>query len=191
METVNAIEMSELPGQKLIKTVKDYGTRLFRFIRGRVKTNEDAEDILQDIWYQLSNAVNIDEIEQISGWLYQVARNRITDKYRKKTNLLIEDFVYQDEEGELSFLNLFLEGNSNPEMEYGRDLFWEELFLGLDELPENQRLVFVLNELEGLSLQQIADETGEKLKTIISRKAYAIKYLRKRLGIFYEEIIKN
>jgi len=191
METTNTIQMLELPGQKLIKTVKDYGNRLFRFIRGRVKSNEDAEDILQDIWYQLSNAVNIDEIEQMSGWLFQVARNKITDKYRKKKTQSIEDFSVQDEDGDISFIHILLESNFNPETEYLRDVFWEELMIALDELPENQKLVFVLNEMEDLTLQQIADETGENLKTIISRKAYAVKYLRKRLENVYQEIINN
>jgi RNA polymerase sigma factor (sigma-70 family) len=183
--------MLELPGQKLIKTVKEYGNRLFRFVRGRVKTNEDAEDILQDIWYQLSNVVNIDEIEQMSGWLFQVARNKITDKYRKKTTQSLEELTYQDEDGELNFLELFLENNFNPETEFLRDIFWEELMLALEELPENQKTVFVLNELEDITLQQIADQTGENLKTIISRKAYATKFLRKRLENLYNEIIKN
>jgi len=191
METTNTIQMLEMPGQKLIRTVKDYGNRLFRFIRGRVKSSEDAEDILQDIWYQLSNAVNIDEIEQMSGWLFQVARNKITDKYRKKTNQSIEDLTYQDEDGDISFMHVLLESNFNPETEYLRDVFWEELMIALDELPENQKLVFVLNEMEDLTLQQIADETGENLKTIISRKAYAVKYLRKRLENVYQEIINN
>jgi len=191
METTNTIQMLELPGQKLIKTVKDYGNRLFRFIRGRVKSDEDAEDILQDIWYQLSNAVNIDEIEQMSGWLFQVARNKITDKYRKKTSESLEDLVYENEDGEIAFMDIFLESNFNPETEYLRDVFWEELMLALDELPEKQKLVFVLNEMEDLTLQQIAFETGENLKTIISRKAYAVKYLRKRLETIYNEILNN
>lgn len=183
--------MIELPGQKLIGTVKDYGNRLFRFIRGRVKSNEDAEDILQDIWFQLSNAVNIDEIEQMSGWLFQVARNKITDKYRKKTTQSLEDLSFKDEDGEIAFMDILLESNFNPETEYLRDVFWEELMLALDDLPENQKTVFVLNEMEDLTLQQIADDSGENLKTIISRKAYAVKYLRKRLENIYNEIINN
>lgn len=191
METTNSIQMIELPGQKLISIVKDYSKRLFRFVRGRVKSDEDAEDILQDIWYQLSNAVNIDEIEQMSGWLYQVARNKITDKYRKKTTTPLEDLTYQDEDGEMAFMDILMESNFNPETEYLRDVFWEELMLALDELPENQKMVFVLNEMEDLTLQQIADESGENLKTIISRKAYAVKYLRKRLSNIYNEIINN
>ncbi len=191
METTNTIQMIELPGQKLIGTVKDYGNRLFRFIRGRVKSNEDAEDILQDIWFQLSNAVNIDEIEQMSGWLFQVARNKITDKYRKKTTQSLEDLSFKDEDGEIAFMDILLESNFNPETEYLRDVFWEELMLALDDLPENQKTVFVLNEMEDLTLQQIADDSGENLKTIISRKAYAVKYLRKRLENIYNEIINN
>ncbi len=84
MENLMDIRMNEKPGQKVVQVVKDYGGRLFRFIRGRVKSDEDAEDILQEVWFQLSNVVDVEGIEQISGWLFRVARNKITDRYRKK-----------------------------------------------------------------------------------------------------------
>jgi len=176
-------------GEYIAATIKEYGKRLFGFIRGKVNSDEDAEDILQDVWYQLSNAVNIDEIEQMSGWLHRVARNKITDSYRKKKPELLDDFSYENEDGELGFKDILLSDTSDPETQYIRDLFWEELFAALDELPENQKQVFVLNELEDKTLQQIAGATGENLKTIISRKGYAVKHLRKRLQILYDELI--
>ena len=176
-------------GEYIAATIKEYGNRLFGFIRGRVNTDEDAEDILQDVWYQLSNAVNIDEIEQMSGWLHRVARNKITDSYRKKKPELLDDYTYENEDGEFGFKDILLDDSSDPETQYIRDLFWEELFTALDELPENQKQVFVLNELEDKTLQQIADATDENIKTIISRKGYAVKHLRKRLQTLYDELI--
>nr|WKN37371.1 sigma-70 family RNA polymerase sigma factor [Tunicatimonas sp. TK19036] len=180
--------MREPSPPKVVQVVKDYGTRLFRFIRGRVRSDEDAEDILQEVWYQLSHSVNIDEIGQISGWLYRVARNKIVDKYRKKKPESLEDYDY-GEEGEFSLKEILLADDSDPETEYLKELFWQELFMALEELPANQRLVFMENELENKTLQQIADETGEKLKTVISRKGYAVKHLRRRLETLYNEFI--
>ncbi|MBX3256622.1 MAG: sigma-70 family RNA polymerase sigma factor [Chitinophagaceae bacterium] len=160
--------------------VKNYGGRLFDFIRGRVNTNEDAEDILQDVWYQANHIVDIDSINSISGWLYRVARNRLTDKYRKK-----KEFLFTGEEGWIDFLAS--QGDS-PESRQFKELFWEELMSALDELPENQRQVFIWNELEDMTLREIADKTGENIKTIISRKGYAVKHLRNRLADLYNEL---
>ncbi len=172
----------------IINTVSDYGKGLFNFIRGRVKTEADAEDILQDVWCQLSNINDPDEIDQMRGWLFKVARNKIIDKGRKKVEDLIDDLVYDDDEdNEFNFAEILLTDNNDPESVYIKDVFWDELFAALDELPENQRQVFVWNELEDKTLQQIADETGEKLKTVISRKGYAVKHLRRRLQALYEE----
>ena len=178
-------------GEHIAATITEYGKRLFYFIRGKVSSDEDAEDILQDVWYQLSNAVNIEEIEQMSGWLHRVARNKITDSYRKKKPELLDDYSYQNEDGELGFKDILLADTSDPEAQYIRDLFWEELFAALDELPEAQKQVFVLNELEDKTLQQIADATNENIKTIISRKGYAVKHLRKRLQMVYDELIND
>ncbi len=181
--------MADQPRQKIVQIVKDYGNRLFRFIRGRVKSDEDAEDILQEVWYQLNNALNVGEIEQVSGWLFRVARNKIIDKRRKKKPDSLEDFSFVDEEGETLFKDFLLADDTNPETALLRELFWQELFVALETLPENQRQVFVWNELEDMTLQQIADKTGEKLKTIISRKGYAVKHLRQRLDTFYKEFL--
>ncbi len=175
--------------QNIIQAIQNYGRQLFGFIRSRVKTNEDAEDILQDVWYQFSNQPEREAIESVSGWLYKVARNKITDRYRKKKNESLEDYSFYDEEGGLNFKEMLLADNNNPETEHLRQLFWEELFAALDELPENQRSVFTRNELEDMTLQEIADKDGEKLKTIISRKRYAVLHLRKRLESLYNDII--
>lgn len=175
--------------QNIIQAIQNYGRQLFGFIRSRVKTNEDAEDILQDVWYQFSNQPEREAIESVSGWLYRVARNKITDRYRKKKNESLEDFSFYDADGGLNFKEILLADNNNPETEHLRQLFWEELFAALNELPENQRSVFTRNELEDMTLQQIADKDGEKLKTIISRKRYAVLHLRKRLETLYNDII--
>lgn len=170
-------------------TVKQYGNRLLRFIRGQVKSEEDAEDILQDVWYQLSKVVDLDGIESLSGWLFQVARNRITDGYRKKKEKPLSDLTLDDEgEDDVNFREILLADPQSSEDQFFKDLFWEELMRALDELPQNQRDVFVQNELEEKTLQEIADETGENLKTVISRKRYAVQHLRKRLRNLYDEL---
>jgi RNA polymerase sigma factor (sigma-70 family) len=173
----------------IIQTVKEYSQRLFRFIRSRVGTDEDAEDILQDVWYQFSNTAETEVINQVSGWLHRVARNKITDRYRKRRDSLIDDLSAENEEGESLFLDFMLTDDDDPELSFLRQLFWEQLEEALEELPENQREVFVKNELEGITFQQMAEETGENIKTLISRKGYAIKHLRKRLALIYEEYL--
>ncbi|MBL7818644.1 MAG: RNA polymerase sigma factor [Saprospiraceae bacterium] len=171
----------------VIEAVRNYGKRLSRFIRSRVSSVEDAEDILQDVWFQLSNMVDIEQIEQVNAWLFRVARNKITDKYRKQTPQSLDDLVYEDEDGEILFKDILLSDFNTPETEHLKEVFWQELFVALDELPANQREVFILNEMEDMTLQEIANQTGENLKTIISRKGYAVKYLRKRLQTLYDE----
>ena len=180
--------MQKATQHNIISVVRDYGGKLFNFIRGRVRSNEDAEDIMQDIWYQVSNIMDTNEIESMSGWLFRVARNKITDRYRKKKDLLAEDILPEGYESGDGLPDLFSVVDDSPEMKQFKELFWEELMSALDELPENQRQVFIWNELEDMTLQEIADATNEKLKTIISRKGYAVKHLRKRLGDLYEEL---
>ncbi len=189
MEDSVHISMTEKSRHNLAQTVKDYGKRLFGFIRGRVKSDEDAEDILQDVWFQLSNVVNVDEIEQMSGWLFQVARNKIIDRYRKKTPDSLDSLTFENDDGEFNVMDILMTDDKSPETEYIREVFWRELFVALEELPENQRQVFVWNELEDKTLQEIADQTGENLKTIISRKGYAVKHLRKRLQSLYNDFL--
>lgn len=190
MDAPVEIGMSKETDNSITKTVNQLGKRLFGFIRGKVKTDEDAEDILQDVWYQYSGLSDADEIENVSGWLYQVAKNKVIDLYRKKKTVLIDDFSYENNEGEIDFKEILLiDDSENPELQMFKDLFWEELLEALDELPENQRQVFILNEFEGLTLQEIADKNNENLKTVISRKGYAVKHLRKKLSYLYDELV--
>lgn len=176
------------PDTTVAQTVKKFGNQLFSFIRGKVNQLEDAEDILQEVWYQFSKIGNFEEVDSISGWLYTVTRNKITDLYRRKKTGYLEDLQFEDEEGGFSIKEiLLLDDTSNPELALFKEMFWEELFKALDELPENQKNVFVLNEIEDKTLQEIADASGENLKTIISRKGYAVKHLRKKLLPLYEE----
>lgn len=189
MDTDFNISMADQKRFSITNTVQQFGNKLFGFIRGKVKSNEDAEDILQDVWFQLSNFSNIDELENMSAWLYSVARNKVTDKYRKKSVDSLEDYTYQTEDDETAFKEiLLLDDTGNPELKLFKEHFWNQLMLALDELPEKQREVFVLNEIEDLTLQEIADRNGENLKTIISRKGYATKHLRNKLNYLYQEL---
>ena len=182
--------MSQAEKESLIsQTVKNYGGKLLSFIRPRVNNAEDAEDILQEVWYQFSNLTNISEIVNVGSWLYRVSGNKIIDKYRKKTTENLEDFVYEDEDGSFSIKDiLLLDESADSELKLFQDEVWKQLFAALEELPEKQRLVFTENELNDKTLQQIADEQGENLKTIISRKQYAVKHLRNRLQALYDEL---
>lgn len=175
--------------KNIVQAVADYSKRLFSFIRRRVNSDEDAEDILQDVWFRFTNTSERKVIDQVSAWLFRVARNVITDKYRKRREELLDDFAEHEEEG-IDFLDILLPDNSgNPETEHLRRMFWQQLLAALDELPENQRNVFIWNELEGRPFTEIAAQTGENLKTLISRKGYAVKHLRKRLETLYYELI--
>lgn len=138
--------------QRVLDAVQNYGKRLFRFIRSRVQSDEDAEDILQDVWYQLSAVVDLEPIGQLSSWLYRVSRNRIVDQHRKRKPLSLDDLAYEDEDGELSYPESLLADEANPETELERTFFREQLFAALNELPQKQRDVFVWNELEDMTL---------------------------------------
>lgn len=183
-----SIPLAAQRDQAISDAVDTYGKRLFRFIRGRVPSNADAEDILQDVWYQFSKALQIDTIEQISGWLFRVARNKVTDLYRKNQPDLLDDLGSQ-EEG--SFIKeILLSDPQEPEDAELKELFWDALFEALDELPELQKQAFIWNELEDMTFQEMADRSGESIKTWISRKRYAVQHLRKRLQNLYEEFLE-
>lgn len=186
------IEMAQESKSSLItQTVKKYGSRLMSFILPKVRSREDAEDVLQDVWYQLSNITQIGDILNLGSWLYKVSSNKITDLYRKKKPERLEDFFYEDEDGALnfSFKDLMLLDNSdNPELTYYREEIWKRFNEALLEMPEKQSYVFIENELKDRTLQEIAEEQGENIKTIISRKQYAVKQLRKKLAYLYQEI---
>lgn len=190
MEVADYILMSEQNKQNIItQTVDNFDGRLRSYIRPKVRNAEDAEDILQEVWYQFSNLTNISEIVNIGSWLYRVAKNKITDSYRKKKSESLEDYIYETEDGEFSIKEILLMDTSgNPELIMFQEQFWRELKIALEELPEKQNIVFVENEINDKTLQEIADEQGEKLKTIISRKQYAVKYLRKKLKKLYDDL---
>jgi len=178
--------------QHISEVVKSYGSRLEGFIRKRVRTIEDADDILQDVYYQLADADRLlKPIDQMAAWLFTVARNRITDLYRKKkTESMPEIFTETDDEGIFTELrNLMFDNGSTPEDDYLRSLVWIELEKALDELPEEQREVFEMTELKGLSFKEISKQTGVTVNTLISRKRYAVLVLRERLQLIYDELL--
>jgi RNA polymerase sigma factor (sigma-70 family) len=189
MTITMAIEPGRDADLSISEVVKTYGKRLFRFVRGRVRNDTDAEDILQDVWYQFSRVVQLEPIEQISGWLYRVARNRLNDQYRREMPQSIEDFAYENEDGEVFLKDLLFPESETPESDLLKKTFWDTLWAALEELPEAQRNVFIWNELEDETFQSIADRTGENIKTLISRKRYAVQHLRARLDFLYQEII--
>src|SRR6202000_3056211 len=135
--------MPEERNSHVLHAIKAYGKNLLGFIRKRVKSDADAEDILQDVWYQFSAFVNSEPIEQTGAWLYKVARNKITDKYKKKSETLLDNFlgVNDDDEDNFDLKDMLMVDDSTPESEYVRNLFWDQLFAALDELPEEQRQV--------------------------------------------------
>jgi RNA polymerase sigma factor (sigma-70 family) len=189
METTINPSMSEQKAISITKAIQQFGKNLLGFVRGRVKTTEDAEDIVQDVWYQMSKLNNIAELENVSAWLYEVARNKITDKSRKKTNLALEDYVYENDDGDFNFKEiLLLDDSNNPDLGLFKEMFWKEFQQAIEELPPNQKEVYLLNEMEDMTLQEIANQKGENLKTIISRKGYAVKHLRNKLNYLYKEL---
>jgi RNA polymerase sigma factor (sigma-70 family) len=172
--------------------IKNYGSRLQGFIRKRVRSSEDADDILQDVYFQLLDADRLMKpIDQMSSWLFTVARNRITDLYRKKKPEPMPEYGSEtDGESLFAELNeLMFDNGSTPETEYLRSLVWTELDKALSELPEEQRLVFEMTEMQGLSFKVISEQTGVPVNTLISRKRYAVLYLREQMLLIYDELI--
>jgi len=163
--------------------------RLLQFIRKRVDDEWDAEDILQDVFYELTEAYRLMKpVEQVGAWLYRVARNRIIDRFRKKkAEPFPEVPAGADGQEALRFEDLLPSPDAGPEAAYARSVLLEELDAALDELPEEQRDVFVAHEIDGRSFQQLAAETGLSVNTLLSRKHYAVLHLRRRLQSIYEE----
>lgn len=174
--------------RNITQVINDYSKRLLGFIRKRVNNEADAEDILQDVFYQLMG--NTQPIQQLTGWLFTVARNKITDKSRKHKPDLLEDlFSNADGEELLNWTEMFFNAADNPETDYLRSLFWEALNNALKELPEEQRTVFELNELEGIPFKEISEQTGVSVNTLLSRKRYAVLHLRERLQTLRYELL--
>jgi RNA polymerase sigma factor (sigma-70 family) len=177
--------------QRISEVVKREQSRLRSFIRRRVPDPRDAEDILQDVFYELVEANRLlMPIEHVTGWLFRVARNRITDLFRKKKPESFSDRV-ADEEGEvLQIEDLLPSPDAGPEALYLRSVLLDALELAVDELPEEQRKVFVAHELEGRSFKEMAAETGLGVNTLLSRKRYAVLHLRERLQRIYDEFTR-
>jgi RNA polymerase sigma factor (sigma-70 family) len=175
--------------KSITQSIKAYSKRLFGFIKQRVSSNEDAEDILQDVFYQFAG--NAEPIEQVTSWLFTVARNKITDRYRRQQLPLIDDLQPGSSSDEESFnwKDLVPANDDSPETAYLRNLFWEELQLALDELPAEQRNAFIQHELEDISFKDISNATGVSVATLISRKRYAVLFLRDRLQGLKEELL--
>jgi len=167
-------------------------SRLRNFIRRRVPDPADAEDIVQEVFYELVEANRLlMPIEHVTGWLFRVARNRITDLFRKKKPESFSDTAVEDEDGGLLQIeDLLPSPDAGPEALYARHVLLEELELAVDELPEEQREVFVAHELEGRSFKEMAAETGVSVNTLLSRKRYAVLHLRERLQSIYDEFTK-
>jgi len=179
--------------QRISEVVKREQSRLRNFIRRRVPDPRDAEDILQEVFYELVEANRLlMPIEHVTGWLFRVARNRITDLFRKKTPESFSDTVIPDEDDELlQFEDLLPSPYAGPEALYARRMLLDELELAIDELPQEQREVFVAHELEGRSFKEMAAETGVSVNTLLSRKRYAVLHLRERLRSIYDEFTKT
>jgi RNA polymerase sigma factor (sigma-70 family) len=179
--------------QRISEVVKREGSRLRNFIRRRVADPRDVEDVLQDVFYRLVEANRLlMPIDHVTGWLFRVARNRITDLFRKKTPEPFSDTAIESEEGELLQIeDLLPSPDAGPEALYFRTLLLDELELALEELPEEQREVFVAHELEGRSFKELAEETGVSVNTLLSRKRYAVLHLRRRLQNIYDEFTKK
>jgi len=175
--------------QRITEVVKRERSRLRNFIRRRVPDPRDVEDVLQEVFYELVEANRLlMPIEHITGWLFQVARNRIIDLFRKKKPESFRDLALTDDEGDLTQLQELLPSpNAGPEAMYARSVLLDELELALNELPKEQREVFIAHELEGRSFKELAAETGVSINTLLSRKRYAIKHLRRRLQDIYDE----
>ncbi|HMU69605.1 MAG TPA: RNA polymerase sigma factor [Chitinophagales bacterium] len=178
------------------EAVKRERKKLLQFIRTRVANEEDARDILQDVFYQLaSNHTMVETIENMASWLYRVTRNRIIDWYRKRKTDSMDVMAAYDDEGEDGYFTglatLSTDNSDNPDTLYERQLVWETMYNALAELPEEQREVFILHELENKSFNEIAEITGAPLNTLLSRKRYAVLHLRERLQGLYQNFVQQ
>jgi len=188
MEASKVEWMTAQQDQRIVEAVTRFWRRLRGFIRRRVADEGDAEDILQDVLHELVEAQRLTEpIEEVGAWLFSVARNRITDFFRKKRPAQMTDALAPVEGGEAPALeDLLPSPEAGPDALYARIVLLEELDAALDELPEEQRDVFVAHELEGRSFKELAAETGLSVNTLLSRKRYAVLRLRRRLRAIHD-----
>jgi RNA polymerase sigma factor (sigma-70 family) len=191
-ETAGSTSMTEQDRQ-ISEIFSEQQSRLRNFIRRRVPDASDAEDIMQEVFYELVEANRLlMPIEHVTGWLFRVARNRITDLFRKKKPELFGDAAAEDEDGELRQIeDLLPSPDAGPEALYLRSVLLDELEAALGELPDEQREVFVAHELEGRSFKELSVESGVNVNTLLSRKRYAVLQLRKRLQSIHNELTKT
>jgi RNA polymerase sigma factor (sigma-70 family) len=192
-EAASTFWMAEQDQQVTAAIARERG-RLRNFIRRRVSDESEVEDILQDVFYELTLAFRLMQpIEQVSAWLFRVARNRIIDRFRKnKPMASVQGPSARVDGGEpLTLEDLLPSPDAGPEGAYARNVLLEELQAALEELPREQREVFVAHEIEGMSFKEISRETGVSMNTLLSRKRYAVLHLRKRLRAIYDEFIRR
>jgi len=179
--------------QRISEVVKREQSRLRNFIRRRVPNPADVEDILQEVFYELVEANRLlMPIDHVTGWLFRVARNRITDLFRRKKPESFSDARVEDEDGDvLRVEDLLPSPDAGPEALYVRGVLLEELELALDELPDEQREVFIAHEIEGRSFKELSAASGVNINTLLARKRYAVLHLRERLQNIYDELTKK
>lgn len=189
--------MVERQNKSLDSIINQERNKLFSFIKKQVASSEDAEDILQDVFYQMTSSYReAKEIEKLSAWLFTVAKNKIIDWYRKRKTTPISSasaMANNEEEEPLTLAEVLpdLSAIDGPEAALMRNMIWEELEAALELLPEAQREVFVMHEFDELSFKEIAEITGEGVNTLLSRKRYAILFIRKQLQEIYDDIFNN
>jgi RNA polymerase sigma factor (sigma-70 family) len=192
MKAAASLPMPLEQDQRISQVLEREQSRLRSFIRRRVPDPRDAEDILQEVFYELVEANRLlMPIEHVTGWLFRVARNRITDLFRKKQPESFSDRAFADQDDEsLRLEDLLPSPDAGPEALYARHLLLGELELAVEELPREQREVFVAHELEGRSFKAMAEETGASVNTLLARKRYAVLHLRRRLRAVYDDFTK-
>lgn len=190
-----ALEMTKSQNDTIGEVIRENGNRLLAFIRNRVREPEEAEDIFQDVMIELTQSYRMMQpIEKMAAWLFRVARNKITDNYRKKRPVLLDDqFVYRgnDDDEQLYLQDLIKSSAQSPDSDFDKALIYEAIELALEELPQEQREVFIQHELEGKSFKEMSEETGLSQNTLLSRKRYAILALRNKLQFLYGELMEG
>jgi RNA polymerase sigma factor (sigma-70 family) len=190
MNDAPSITLMTEQDRQISEIVSEERSRLRNFIRKRVPDPSDAEDIVQEVFYELVEANRmLMPIEHVTGWLFRVARNRITDLFRKKKPVSFSDAAVENEDGELPQIeDLLPSPDAGPEALYFRNVLLDELEFALGELPDEQREVFVAHELEGRSFKELSAQTGVNVNTLLARKRYAVLHLRERLQSIYDEL---
>jgi RNA polymerase sigma factor (sigma-70 family) len=193
MDEPSSITLMTEQDRQISEVIAEERSRLRNFIRKRVPNEADVEDLLQEVFYELVEANRLlMPIEHVTGWLFRVARNRITDLFRKKRPETFSDAALEDENGELLQIeDLLPSPDAGPEAIYVRNMLLDELELALDELPDEQRDVFVAHEVEGRSFKELSAESGVNVNTLLSRKRYAVLHLRERLHSIHDEFMKK